>query len=443
MNKLRVGFISLGCPKNQVDTEWMLHKIMSAGYDITPDEGEADIIIVNTCAFIESAKEESVDTILDIAALKNDDLRAIIVTGCMSELYKEELLSELPEIDAVVGVASMKNIVEVVDRIANGEKEKIVECAPLSEFEFGGDRILTTPEFAPYVKIAEGCDNRCSYCLIPTVRGGFKSRALDDIVREVKDLEALGAKEISLVAQDITSWGKDIYGKPSLVTLIRAICENTAIPWIRLLYGYMDRLDDELIEEMKNNPRIVRYIDLPVQHMSDKILAKMNRRDTRKGILDTLGKLRKAMPDIVIRSTVIVGFPGETEEDFEELCLGVREAKFDRLGVFCYSREEHTPAYDFEDQIDEQTKQDRFDALMAIQLEISEKFQSSFLGKTLRVLCEGYDRDNRIFFGRSYADAMDIDGKVYFKANRYVKDGEFVDIRITDTLDYDLIGETV
>ena len=443
MNTCKVGFISLGCPKNQVDTEWMLHKILSAGYEITPDEAEADIIIVNTCSFIESAKEESIDTILDIAALKNDNLKAIIVTGCMSQMYRDQLLTELPEIDAVVGVASMKDIVSIVDRVAKNHETGIVECADLSDFEFGGDRILTTPEFAPYLKIAEGCDNRCTYCVIPQLRGNFRSRPLDDIVREAKELEELGAKELSLIAQDTTSWGKDIYGKPSLVKLIRAICENTKIPRIRLLYCYMDKVDDALIAEIKNNPRVVHYIDLPIQHMSDPVLFSMHRRDTRKSILHTLKKLRSEIPDIVIRSTVIVGFPGETEKDFEDLCSGIEEAKFERLGVFRYSRESGTPAYDFAGQIDEQTKQDRFDRIMEIQLRISEKFQSSMLDKTLRVLCEGYDRDTRVYFGRSYAEAMDVDGKVYFRSDKNPKDGEYVFVHITDTLDYDLMGVQV
>ncbi|MBO4265015.1 MAG: 30S ribosomal protein S12 methylthiotransferase RimO [Clostridia bacterium] len=438
--KPTIGFISLGCPKNQVDTEIMLHKIHEAGYDITPNEGEADIVIVNTCAFIQSAKEEAVDTVLDIAELKNDNLKAIIVTGCLSQMYKEELLSELPEVDAVVGVASMKDIVSVVDKIAKGEK-KIACVRDLSEFEFGKDRILTTPEFAPYIKIAEGCDHRCTYCVIPNLRGSFKSRPLEDIISEAKDLEALGAKELTIVAQDITSWGVDIYGKPSLALLIGEITKNTNIPWIRLLYGYMDKIDDELIEEMRTNERVLHYIDLPIQHMSNDVLRRMNRRDKYESIVETAKKLRKAIPDIVIRSTVIVGFPGETEEDFETLCRGIKEVKFERLGVFKYSREEGTPAYSFEDQINEQTKQDRQDILMETQIGISEKFLSRMLSKTLLVLCEGYDRDNKIYYGRSYADAADIDGKVYFRAKHPCEPGEFVKVKITDTLDYDLLGE--
>ena len=438
--KPTIGFISLGCPKNQVDTEIMLHKIHEAGYDITPNEGEADIVIVNTCAFIQSAKEEAVDTVLDIAELKNDNLKAIIVTGCLSQMYKEELLSELPEVDAVVGVASMKDIVSVVDKIAKGEK-KIACVRDLSEFEFGKDRILTTPEFAPYIKIAEGCDHRCTYCVIPNLRGSFKSRPLEDIISEAKDLEALGAKELTIVAQDITSWGVDIYGKPSLALLIGEITKNTNIPWIRLLYGYMDKIDDELIEEMRTNERVLHYIDLPIQHMSNDVLRRMNRRDKYESIVETAKKLRKAIPDIVIRSTVIVGFPGETEEDFETLCRGIKEVKFERLGVFKYSREEGTPAYSFEDQINEQTKQDRQDILMETQIGISEKFLSRMLSKTLLVLCEGYDRDNKIYYGRSYAAAADIDGKVYFRAKHPCEPGEFVKVKITDTLDYDLLGE--
>ena len=445
---MKVGFISLGCPKNQLDTEVMLHELMSAGFDITPDETEAEIIIINTCAFIESAKKESIDTILDIAKLKEDGtLKSIIVTGCLSERYREDILSELPEVDAVLGVGSIHEIVKTVQAVEETKKHspaspKICSCLPSDEVALGGDRILTTPEHYSYLKIAEGCDNRCTYCAIPSIRGKFRSRPMEDLIKEAKELDELGIKELCIIAQDITRYGEDLYGEYSLHKLLRKLSEETSIPWIRLLYCYPDKITDELIAEIRDNDRVVKYIDMPLQHISDSILKAMNRRGDSALIKNVIGKLRREIPDIVIRTTFIVGFPGETEEDFEKLCDFVHETRFDRAGVFTYSREEGTPAYNMKDQIDEQVKLDRLDIIMRDQLDINAALNEKKIGKTLTVMYEGYDEVSRTHFGRTAADAPEIDGKIYFKLRKKVplEAGELVKVTVTDVLDYDLMG---
>lgn len=492
MRKTKVGFISLGCPKNQVDTEVMLHELVTAGYEIAEEDIKADIIVVNTCAFIADAKKESIDAILDIAWLKSKRLRGIIVTGCMAERYRNEILSEFPEVDAVLGVGSIHKIVEAVkivdektkDRIKPEGKDGIVDGEPdivpgsvvigdgvndvsdQSEFDtdnsfagmrplsnrytsydsvdrvrLGGERVVTTPDYYAYLKISEGCDNRCSYCIIPHLRGRYRSRTMEDIVEEAKSLERIGVKEIILVAQDTSRYGKDLYGEYRLAELIRAITDSTNIPWIRILYCYPDKITDDLIAEMRDNPRLVKYIDLPIQHISDKVLAAMNRHGDSSMIRDVIAKLRSNIPNIVIRTTVIAGFPGESEEDFEQLCLFIKEAKFERFGAFAYSREEGTPAYDMDGQIDDQEKQDRCDTLMKIQLQINEHFNKKKIGKKLQILCEGYDPVAESYYGRSYMDAPDIDGKVYFSSKKKLQEGTFIEVRITEVLDYDLIGE--
>ncbi|MBO5415092.1 MAG: 30S ribosomal protein S12 methylthiotransferase RimO [Clostridia bacterium] len=444
---MKVGFVSLGCPKNQLDTEVMLHEVMAAGYEITPEETEADIVIVNTCGFIESAKREAIDNILDVAWLKkHKGLKALIVTGCLAERYRESILDELPEVDAVLGVGSIHNIVEAIEAVTSPKKKKSYRYTSFEDKEcvrLGGDRVLTTPEYTAYLKIAEGCDNRCAYCAIPSIRGRFRSRTEEDIVAEAKQLDALGVKELTIVAQDVTRYGKDIYGEYRLDKLLRKITDATSIPWIRLLYCYPDKITDGLIAEMRDNPRILKYIDLPIQHISDNMLTAMNRHGDSAMIKEVISKLRREIPDIVIRTTFIVGFPGETEEDFEELCEFVKETKFERAGVFTYSREEDTPAYDFDGQIDEQVKQDRMDMLMREQLEINEARNRSMIGKTLTVLCEEYDPVSEVHFGRGEADAPEIDGKIYFRSDVRIAPGSFVKVKIRDVLDYDLIGRVV
>ena len=445
---MKVGFVSLGCPKNQLDTEVMLHEVATAGYEITPDETEADVVIINTCGFIESAKKESIENILDIAWLKkNRSLKAIIVTGCLAERYRESILEEMPEVDAVLGVGSIHNIVEAVEAVTvkrkKGSKRKYTSFEDKEEVRLGGDRILTTPEYTAYLKIAEGCDNRCAYCAIPAIRGKFRSRTIEDIVKEAKDLEALGVRELNIVAQDITRYGLDLYGSYKLAALLRAITDNTSIPWIRLLYCYPDKITDELVAEIRDNDRILKYIDMPIQHISDNMLTAMNRHGDSAMIRDVIKKLRKEIPDIVIRTTFIVGFPGESESDFTELCEFVKESRFEHLGVFPYSREEDTPAYDFDGQIDEQIKQDRADIIMREQLEINTQNNEKMVGKVITVLCEDYDPVASVHFGRGVADAPEIDGKVYFKAERRVAPGSFVKVKIREVLDYDLFGRAI
>ena len=445
---MKVGFVSLGCPKNQLDTEVMLHEVATAGYEITPDETEADVVIINTCGFIESAKKESIENILDIAWLKkNRTLKAIIVTGCLAERYRESILEEMPEVDAVLGVGSIHNIVEAVEAVTvkkkKGSKRKYTSFEDKETVRLGGDRILTTPEYTAYLKIAEGCDNRCAYCAIPSIRGRFRSRTIEDIVKEAKDLEALGIRELNIVAQDITRYGLDIYGSYKLAALLRAITDNTSIPWIRLLYCYPDKITDELVAEIRDNDRILKYIDMPIQHISDNMLKAMNRHGDSAMIRGVIKKLRKEIPDIVIRTTFIVGFPGESEKDFLELCEFVKESRFEHLGVFPYSREEDTPAYDFENQIDEQVKQDRADIIMREQLEINTQNNEKMLGKVITVLCEDYDPVASVHFGRGAADAPEIDGKVYFKAERRIAPGSFVKVKIREVLDYDLFGRAI
>ncbi|MBQ8174632.1 MAG: 30S ribosomal protein S12 methylthiotransferase RimO [Clostridia bacterium] len=439
MNK--IGFVSLGCSKNLVDTEVMLRHLHEAGYEITPDETEADVIVVNTCGFIESAKQESIDNILDLAWLKeNRKLKGIIATGCLVERYREQVLAEMPEVDALVGVGSLSRIAEAADAVLRGERGFCVfddkESSPL-----GGERILTTPLYTAYLKIAEGCDNRCTYCAIPLIRGKFRSRPIEDIVEEAKDLCALGVKELNLIAQDTSRYGLDLYGEYRLVDLVRAICAETDIPWIRLLYCYPDKITDDLVNELATNPRLLKYMDVPIQHIADPVLSAMNRHGDGATIRDTVRRLRERVPGVTLRSTAIVGFPGETEEQFAELCGFIKEVKFDRFGAFAYSAEEGTPAAELDGQIEEQIKQDRYDILMATQLPISEALNEQKIGKTVTVLCEGYDPVAATHFGRSEADAPDIDGKVYFSAPRRVAEGDFVTVRITEAMDYDLIGE--
>ena len=438
----KIGFVSLGCSKNLVDTELMLRKLYDAGYEITPDESEAEIIIVNTCGFIESAKAESIANILDVAELKKwGKCRHIIATGCLVERYREEVMTELSELDAILGIGSISKIVEACDTVMRGEK--YVSLLDKEKSELGGDRILTTEDYTAYLKVSEGCDNKCTYCAIPLIRGRHRSRPIEDIVKEAQDLEALGVRELNLIAQDTSRYGLDIYGEYSLARLVRAITDNTSIPWIRLLYCYPDKITDELISELKNNPRLLKYMDIPIQHISDKILKSMNRHGNSELIKKTVKKLRDEVPGIVLRTTAMVGFPGESDEDFEELCDYIKEARFDRFGAFTYSAEEGTPSAEFDCQIDEQTKQDRYDIIMQTQLTVTEEQNAAKIGETFEVLCEGFDTVGGVYYGRTYADAPDIDGRIYFKSKRKLPKGEFVRVKINEALDYDLVGEEV
>ena len=439
----KVGFISLGCSKNLVDTEVMLRTLYDAGFEITPDETEAEIIVINTCGFIESAKQESIENILDAAKLKEwGKCRHIVVTGCLAERYRDEIMEEMPEVDAIIGVGSLEDITEACSAVLRGEKYSSFKDKETSKL--GGERILTTDEHTAYLKIAEGCDNKCTYCAIPMIRGRLRSRPIEDIVKEAQDLEAMGVKELNLIAQDTSRYGLDLYGEYSLAKLVRAITEATSIPWIRLLYCYPDKITDELIEELANNPRLVKYMDIPIQHISDKMLRAMNRHGGKELIRDAVRRLREGVPGIVLRSTAMVGFPGETEEDFCELCEFIKEARFDRFGAFTYSAEEGTLAAEFDGQIDEQIKQDRYDVLMQTQLTVAEELGAAKVGSVQTVLCDGYDTVAEVYYGRSYADAPDVDGKVYFTSpRRKINTGAFVQVKITEAMDYDLVGEVI
>lgn len=443
--KIKVGFVSLGCSKNLTDTETMLARLNKDGFEITADETEADVVVINTCGFIESAKRESIDSILDIAWLKkHGKLKAIVVTGCLAERYREQITAELPEVDAVLGVGSCDKITDAVKAVVKGEK--FSDFGDKDASPLGGDRILTTPEYTAYLKIAEGCDNRCTYCAIPLIRGKFRSRPIDEIVKEAKELESLGVKELNLIAQDTTRYGLDLYGRYALAELVRRIsAETKEIRWIRLLYCYPDKITSELIDVIKNDPKVVKYIDIPIQHISDGVLKRMNRHGDGALIRETIKRLKTAIPDIILRTTVMVGFPGETEKDFDELCEFIKETKFERLGAFTFSSEENTPAAEMEDDVTAQEKQDRYDAVMGLQMRITEERNQKQIGKTVTVLCEGYDTAAETYYGRSAADAPDIDTKVYFssKSKKRVREGAFVDVKITGVLDYDLTGEAV
>lgn len=437
---IKVGFVSLGCPKNLLNTEVMLAKLVDHGMELVAEDIEADVIVINTCAFIESAKNEAIENILDIAWLKkNRSLKGIVVTGCLPQRYREEIFKEMPEVNCILGTGSLDDICEAVEVAYKGGT--FSSFGDIDKVALGGERVVTTPEYFAYVQIAEGCDNFCSYCVIPSIRGRFRSRNMTEIVDEVKDLASIGVREVCLVAQDTTRYGEDIYGTYALDSLIEEISKVDEIKWIRVLYCYPDRITDGLIEEFKTNDKLLKYIDMPIQHINDDILSAMNRRDTSAGIKSIIDKLRREIPGIVIRTTVIVGFPGETEKQYKELRDFIKETKFERLGVFEYSREEGTPAYDMPNQVPESVKKKRMEAIMSDQNRIHNDFNARFVGSELEVLCEGYDEVSESFYGRSYADAPDIDGKIYFSSPKRIREGEFVKVAVTEVIDYDLVGK--
>ena len=439
----KVSFISLGCSKNLVDTEVMLHRLHKAGFEITFETEEAEIVVINTCGFIESAKQESIDNILDTVELKKyGKCKHIIATGCLVERYREEVMTEMPEVEALVGVGALHRIDEACTAVMRGERFTAFddkESSPL-----GGGRVLATAPHTAYLKIAEGCDNKCTYCAIPLIRGRMRSRSIEDIVTEARQLESTGVKELNLIAQDTSRYGLDRYGEYSLARLVREITDKTSIPWIRLLYCYPDKITDELIEELASNPRLVKYMDIPIQHISDRVLTRMNRHGGSELIRKTVGRLREAVPGITLRTTAMVGFPGESEEDFCELCEFVKEARFERFGAFTYSEEEGTQAALLDGKIDAQLAQDRYDVLMQTQLTLSEELNSERVGQRLTVLCDGYDTVAEISYGRTEADAPDVDGRIYFAAPKgSVAPGDFVTVEVTECLDYDLIGNAI
>ncbi len=437
----RIGLVSLGCEKNRVDAEMMLAKLQQRGYQLVEDAAMGDVAIVNTCGFIDAAKQESIEEILELAKLKEEGrIQAIVVTGCMAERYREEILKELPEVDAVVGIGANNDIAGVIEQVLAGKQ---VQSFPEKEnMPLSGDRVQTTPSYFSYLKIADGCDNRCTYCAIPMIRGRFRSRSMEDILEEANTLAQRGVKELMVIAQDTTRYGEDRYGKLMLPELLTQLCKIDSIRWIRLLYCYPDRLTEELMDVIAREEKIVKYLDLPLQHCNGRVLKAMNRHGNREELTRLLKKVREKIPDITLRTTFIVGFPGETQEEFEDLAEFVKEIEFDRMGCFTYSQEEGTPAARMKDQVEEEEKVRRQELLMEAQMRIMERKNQALIGKTLTVLCEGFDRYAECWFGRSEADAPEVDGKVFFThQGKKPMLGQFVPVTITDTMDCDLIGE--
>lgn len=439
---VKVGMVSLGCAKNQVDAEIMLSILQGNGYEITADENQADIVIVNTCGFIGDAKQEAINNIIELGEVKKKGtLKAIIVTGCLAERYRDEILKEMPEVDAVVGIGENKNICKIVEKVLCEEQ---FSCySDKNNLLMNADRMLTTPSYTAYLRIADGCDNRCTYCAIPMIRGAFRSREMENVIAEAKSLAENGAKEIILIAQDTTRYGEDLYGEYKLAELLDELQKIDGIEWIRILYAYPDKITDELISAIKRNNKVLHYLDIPMQHASDKILKRMNRKGDGQFLKNLIKKLREEISDITIRTTFIVGFPGEDEKDFETLAEFVQNAKFNRMGAFTYSPEEGTPAAEYDDQIDEDVKERRLEVLMAEQSVVNDEIAESQIGKKLEVLVEGYDRMNKCYYGRSKMDAPDIDGKVFFMSEKEHKEGEILTLSIYDRIDYDLLGEEI
>ena len=439
---IKVSLVSLGCEKNLVDSERMLRKLRDHGYELVTEFGDSDVAVVNTCGFIQSAKEEAIETILEIGALKKEGtVKKLILTGCLTERYKEEAAAEFPEADAIVGIGDEKDIVDILDKVL--KDERVVQFAPKSEAMMDGERILSTLPFFSYLKIAEGCSNCCTYCAIPMIRGKFRSVPMEDVLAEAQWMAENGVTELNIIAQDTTRYGEDLYGESRLPELLTKLCAIDGLRWIRVLYCYPERITDELISVMAKEEKIVKYIDMPIQHCNDEILARMNRPSTKAKLYEVIGKLRAAMPDIVLRTTLITGFPGETQAQFDELAEFVQEIKFTRLGCFPYSQEDGTKAADFPDQLDDEVKAHRADIIMEQQMELSAAYNEAQLGTEKTAVVEGFDKWAECYFGRTAADAPDIDGKVFFSSERKLSLGEYVQIKITDKLDYDLLGEVV
>ena len=435
-----VGMISLGCEKNRVDAEMMMARLQKAGYELVDDASCADVAIVNTCGFIEAAKKESIGEILELGKQKAaGQIKAIVVTGCMAERYQQEIRKELPEADAVCGIGADADIVEVVDRTLRGEHPELFPEKTL--LPLCGERVHSTPLYSSYIKIAEGCDNRCSYCAIPLIRGPYRSRPMESILEEAKALAESGTKELIVIAQDTTRYGRDLYKKWMLPELLHKLGTVDGVEWIRLLYCYPDFMTEELMDTIAQEPKIVKYVDPPLQHCSGPVLRAMRRFGDRETLTALIGKMRERIPGLVLRTTVIAGFPGETEEDFAELCDFIKEIRFERLGCFAYSQEEDTPAAEMENQIEEDEKRRRAGRVMETQMGIMQDWGEAQVGRVFDVLTEGFDEETQCWFGRSYADAPEIDGRVYFTAADVPAPGQFVRVRITACMDCDLMGE--
>ena len=437
---IKVGMVSLGCPKNQMDAELMLAKLEAAGFEITAESGLAQVVIVNTCGFIADAKQESIENILEFAQLKKEkQIQKIIVTGCLAQRYQQELADEIPECDGVIGLGANDDIADVVHRVMAGET---VRSFPSRDrWCLDGDRLQTTPHFFAYLRIADGCNNRCTYCAIPGIRGNLHSRTMENIVAEAETLVADGVRELILVAQDTTVYGQDLYGESRLPHLLTELCKIRDLKWIRLLYCYPEHITDDLLTVMAREDKVLPYMDIPLQHASGAVLKRMNRPGNRESLTALMARIRAAVPDITLRTTVMVGFPGETEADFEELCEFIKEARFQRLGCFAFSPEEDTPAYNLPDQLPDEVKYRRRDIVMEEQSRISDAYNEQMIDQTVTVLVESFDKYAECWFGRTAADAPDIDGKVFFAATRRIQPGDFVQVTITDTMDWDLIGE--
>ncbi len=448
MNNLdiKIGFVSLGCDKNLVDSEIMLGIINDEGYTITNDEENAHIVIINTCGFKLDATEEGIENILQITQYKENNIcKGIIVTGCMAQRYREELLKEIPEIDAIVGTNDFDAIASVIKKVLDGEKVSIINkrSKTLSEKLFNR-RILTTPGHYAYLKIAEGCDNRCTYCTIPSIRGAFRSRTIESIVDETKTLTSKGVKELIIVAQDTSVYGKDLYGEIKLVELLQQISKVDGVHWIRLMYLYPEQITDSLIDEIARNEKICNYVDMPIQHSNDFILKKMARISSRKLLLEKINKLKSKIPDICLRTTLMVGFPHETDEHFKDLCDFVEGVRFDKLGVFEYCQEDGTKSATMDNQVDEETKKQRKDYILDIQKNISASKTTQYIGKTLEVITDGkLDGEENIYCGRTFKDCVDVDGLVFFKCDYELLCGDFVNVKITEGLDFDLVGDII
>ena len=438
----KVAMVSLGCPKNQVDAEKMLACLQNGGLEITPAEADADAIIINTCGFIESAKAEAIENILEAARYKQDgSCKALVVTGCLAERYRDDITEEIPEVDVCVGIGSNSKIAEIVKKAIEGERRNYY--GNKTDLDLNGERILGGMPYTAYLKIGDGCDNCCSYCAIPKIRGRMRSRTIEDCVKEAKVLAEGGVTELIVVAQDTTAYGTDLYGEPKLHDLLTELCKIEGLHWIRTLYTYPEKITDRLLEVIESQEKLVNYLDIPIQHINDDILKKMNRKGDKKSISGVIDKIREKIPDMTLRTTLITGFPSETEEQFSELAEFVKEKRFDKLGCFTYSPEEGTAAANMENQIDEQTKQDRCDNIMEMQTLISASKNVDKIGLITEVLIEGWDDYIKCYFGRAPWDAPEIDGKVFFMAHKPLKIGQYVKVKINDCLDYDLLGELV
>lgn len=437
----KVLFISLGCDKNLADSEEMLGMLVENGYTLTNDETEAEVIVVNTCAFIHDAKEESINSILEMARYKTEGvLKALLVTGCLAQRYKEEIIEEIPEVDAVLGTTSFGDIIKALDKVFEGER--YLEFKDINALtEISKKRVLTTGGYYGYLKIAEGCDKRCTYCIIPKLRGNYRSIPMEQLISQAEYLAEQGVRELILVAQETTVYGKDIYQEKCLHKLLKELCKIPGIQWIRILYCYPEEIYSELIQTMKEEKKICHYLDLPIQHCSDKILKKMGRRTTKQELIDIVTLLRKEIPDIILRTTLITGFPGETEEDHEELMEFIDTMEFDRLGVFTYSAEEDTPAANMPNQIEEEVKQDRQAELMELQQEISIDKGNDKIGTCVEVMIEGKVADENAYVGRTYGDAPNVDGYIFINTDTELMSGDFARVHVTGALEYDLIGE--